>query len=338
MQNKQSKNSKDVYYSFTPEQYQSFELANGISLNDLDPSLFTHVGLQEKTSESIATKPYSYWKAVAKILFTSKTFIICTSILLLIILMSIIVPWGKEAVPLIRPGSSAQAPSAQHLFGLGKQGEDYWIEIWLGLRTTLAFSFVVTILQLSIGILIGLVWGYFRKLDILFYQITAIILIAPQLVMIILIISIFGTGFWPMILGVIVQAWIGPALNVRTTVLAVRDSDYNVASLTLGSKSSKIIRKNILPKILPILIQVAVFSIPTAISIESTLSYLGQGFVDGIKTTSLGKILELAIGGTEWQVFPHLIIIPVIFISSISLLFFLVLKVFADSLDPKNHR
>ncbi|SYV96524.1 Uncharacterised protein, partial [Mycoplasma putrefaciens] len=61
MQNKQSKNSKDVYYSFTPEQYQSFELANGISLNDLDPSLFTHVGLQEKTSESIATKPYSYW-------------------------------------------------------------------------------------------------------------------------------------------------------------------------------------------------------------------------------------------------------------------------------------
>ncbi|MDQ0567758.1 oligopeptide ABC transporter permease OppC [Mycoplasma yeatsii] len=337
MQTKKQK-SKDIYSSFTAEQHQSFEFKNGISLNEIDQELFTHVGFQEKGLESIATKPYSYWKAVGKILLKSKAFIICISILALLIIMSIIIPWNKEAVPLQGRGPGLKAPDATNWFGLGKQGEDYWVEIWLGLRTTLAFSLVVVIIQLAIGIFTGLIWGYFRKLDILFYQVTALILIAPQLIMIILIISILGTGFWPMVLAVIIQAWIGPALNIRAAVLLVRNSDYNVASVTLGSSSGKIIRKNIFPKILPILIQVAVFAIPTAISIEATISYLGQGFVDGQKITSLGKILELAISGTEWQVFPHLLLIPVAFISSISLLFFIVLKVFADSLDPKNHR
>ncbi|KNG79054.1 oligopeptide ABC transporter permease OppC [Mycoplasma sp. HU2014] len=331
-------NSKDIYSGFTAEQHQSFELKNGIGLTEIDQELFTHIGFQEKGLESIATKPYSYWKAVGKILIKSKVFVICVSLLALLMIMSIVISWDQVAVPLIRPGNSTQAPSAKHLFGLGKQGQDYWIEIWLGLRTTLTFALVVVTIQLAIGIFAGLIWGYFRKLDILFYQVTALILIAPQLVMIILIISISGTGFWQMILAIIIQAWIGPALNIRAAVLLVRNSDYNIASVTLGSSSGKIIRKNIFPKILPILIQVAVFAIPTAISIEATISYLGQGFVDGSVKTSLGKILEIAVGGTEWQVFPHLLVIPVAFISSISLLFFLVLKVFADSLDPKNHR
>ncbi|UZK64142.1 ABC transporter permease [Mycoplasma mycoides subsp. capri] len=317
---------------------EAFFKRHGLDIYQIDHSLFKLVGSQAQTSETIITKPYSYWKAVGKILITSKVFIICSIILLALLLTSIIVPYGKEAIPLKTPGVTQEHPSAQHWFGLGRNGEDYWIEIWLGLRSSLSFAFVMTFLQLSIGIIMGLIWGYYRKLDILFYQLTSLILVIPQLILIIVIMSVFGIGYWPMILGIVIQAWIGPAFSIRILVLSIRDADYNIASITLGTRSDKIIRKNVLPKILPVLIQVSTFSIPTAIAIESTLAYFDRGFVDGKVNTSLGKILQSIMQSSEWQVYPHLIVLPILFICIISTLFFLVLKVFADSLDPKNHR
>ena len=81
--------------------------------------------------------------------------------------------------------------------------------------------------------------------------------------------------------------------------MLVKNTDYNIASKTLGSSSGRIIRKNIMPKILPVIVQAGIFAIPNAISIDATLTFLGFGFVDGFKRTSLGKVLNNVMAASE---------------------------------------
>jgi oligopeptide transport system permease protein len=121
--------------------------------------------------------------------------------------------------------------------------------------------------------------------------------------------------------------------------LFVLNNDYNVASRMLGTPTPKIIVSNILPKILPVIIQSAAFAIPTAISIDATFSYLGYGFVDAEgHITSLGTIISQVMARTDFYVYPMLIIAPLFMISLIAFLFFFVSKILADSLDAKLHR
>ncbi|ATZ18890.1 oligopeptide ABC transporter permease [Williamsoniiplasma somnilux] len=318
-----------------------FKKINKVKFDEIDKSLFTVVGIKNNDSEHLASKPYSYWKTVGKLLITNWTFIICVSLLLIFIALAIFVPIGKEAVPsnpTDRPSNTVANPSWEYVFGLGVQGEDFWIEIWAGMRTTLLFALLLTVIQISIGILFGSIWGYFRKTDILFIQLTNFLQLVPQLILLLLVIFLLGNAYWPIIFGISLQAWISMASTIRVQIMLVKNTDYNTASISLGSKPNKIIRKNIMPKILPVIVQTGAFAIPNAISIDSSLSFLGFAFTDGKSTTSLGKVLNNVMVGSAWQDHPHLIIIPIVLITTVSIVFFLVAKVFADSLDPKNHR
>lgn len=253
-----------------------------------------------------------------------------------------VVPHGKVVYPtsdqLTIHGPST--PSWDHVFGTGLYGQDYWVEIWAGMQTTLLFAFLITIIQLIIGITLGSIWGYFRKSDIFFVQLTNFLQIVPSLIMILFIIFLLGPGYWPVVLGITLQSWITMAATIRIQIMLVKNTDYNTASETLGSSSGKIITKNILPRILPVIVQTGTFAIPTAISLDATLSFLGFGYVNAADRTktSLGTIINNVMAGSEWQEYPYLIIIPVVLITAVSVIFFLAGKVFADSLDPKNHR
>jgi oligopeptide transport system permease protein len=121
--------------------------------------------------------------------------------------------------------------------------------------------------------------------------------------------------------------------------LFVLNNDYNTASRMLGTPVPRVIISNILPKILPVIIQSAAFVIPTAISIDATFSFLGYGFVDAEgHITSLGAIISEVMSRTDFYIYPTLIIAPLFMISVISFLFFIVSKILADSLDAKLHR
>jgi oligopeptide transport system permease protein len=81
-------------------------------------------------------------------------------------------------------------------------------------------------------------------------------------------------------------------MATRVQVMYVKNREYNIMSGLLGTPSSKIITKNILPKVMPVLVSVAAFAIPDAIALDATLSYLNFGFVDGSINTSLGFIIQ----------------------------------------------
>ncbi|AOG60915.1 oligopeptide ABC transporter permease [Spiroplasma helicoides] len=313
------------------------------NIEEIDNSLFKKVSDEWKSfkAESINSKPYSYWKSVGKTVLASKVFIICLLLIIIFVTMSLFIARGETPVPLDRPNRNPAAPSSQHLFGLGLMGEDLWNKMWIGTRSTLLFMVFIASIQIATGILIGLIWGYFSKLDILFIEIIRFLSMIPSLILWLLVIFIFGgqSTLWVLVLAISLTSWISMSSVIRIQTILVRNSEYNIASKVLGTNSFRIIIKNILPKILPIIIQTASFAIPNAIALDSLLSFYNFGFVsDLIHAASLGSILNEVVSDTTWQLFPHLLIIPISFISGISLLFFLVGKIFADSLDPKLHR
>ncbi|PPE06717.1 oligopeptide ABC transporter permease OppC [Mesoplasma corruscae] len=309
-------------------------------INNLDDSLFVIVGDDVTIAEHISTKPYSYWKTVFSKSFRSPTFIICTFILLVFITMACSVAIGKPAVPRDFVPSLPEPPSLQHLFGTGKNGQDLWTSVWVGSRTTLWFAIVIFLIQAFIGILLGSIWGFYSKLDLLFIQVTNFITLIPQLVLFMMIIYILGQGAGVGILAVSITSWIGMASTIRFQIIIAKHTEYNISSVIVGSKGPKIIRKNIIPKILPIIIYQCSTAIPAAFSIDASLATLGIGIVKpgDNQNTSLGILMSSVMSGTDWQRYPHLLIIPLVFVGGLSLVFYLVGKVLADSLDPRTHR
>ncbi|PPE04750.1 oligopeptide ABC transporter permease [Entomoplasma ellychniae] len=313
-----------------------------LDIYNIDSNLFEWVGDDVKQAEHIYTKPYSYWKTVFKKAFSSYLFITCFSLLVIFLLMSFTIAVGKPAVPLLSQPSLPHGPSAQHWFGTGKLGEDIWNKVWIGSRTTLFFAAMVFSIQIVLGLIIGAIWGFYAKLDMLFLEVTRFITIIPDMILWLVIIFLAGgeKGVGIIVFAVSITSWIGLASLMRIQIILTKQTEYNIASKVLGTSGPKVIKNNILPKILPIVIQEIAFALPAAISIDSGLAYLGYGFIqpNKLEKASLGSILNEVLSDNSWQEYPYLLIVPLVFVGGISLLFYMMGKVLADSLDPKTHR
>ncbi|ARU91411.1 oligopeptide ABC transporter permease [Spiroplasma clarkii] len=316
-----------------------------IDINQLDKSMFEIVGTNIEAAERISTKPYSYWKSVFLRILKNPTFIISFTLLVVVVAMACSIGIGAYAVPVDSSFLNRnQAPSAEHWFGTGGFGEDLWTKVWIGTRTTLLFTLIVASIQICLGIIIGSIWGFYSRLDIMFIEITRFITLIPSLILWLVVIFLFGgnKSIAVITFAISITSWVGLASLIRVQIMLTKNTEYNIASKVLGTPGHKIIRKNIMPKILPIIIQTSSFAIPNAIAIDSLLAYYGFGFIAATsnKEASLGSILNELLSNTDWQT-PgqrHLFVVPIAMVAGISLIFFLAGKVFADSLDPKTHR
>lgn len=314
-----------------------------LDLSSLDKSMFTIVGTNIEVAERITTRPYSYWKSVFKRVFKRPAFIISLILLLIVIVLASTVAIGEHATPTDSDiGNAFLPPSAEHWFGTGRFGEDLWNKLWIGTRITLLFTLAVASIQIFLGVLIGSIWGYYSRLDMLFIEITRFLTLIPTLILWLIVIFLFdgSNSLGIMIFAVSLTSWVALSSIIRVQIMLTKNTEYNIASKVLGTPGHKIIRKNIMPKILPIIIQVSTFAIPNAIAIDSLLAFYGFGLVSSAtpEIATLGSILNEVFSDSAWQVYNYLLIIPVSFIAGISLIFFFVGKVFADSLDPKTHR
>jgi len=316
---------------------------NNEDLSSLDKSMFTIVGTNIEVAERITTRPYSYWKSVFKRVFKRPAFITALILLLIVIILASTVAIGEHATPTDSDiGNAFSSPNAEHWFGTGRFGEDLWNKMWIGTRITLLFTLAVASIQIFLGVLIGSIWGYYSRLDMLFIEITRFLTLIPTLILWLIVIFLFdgSNSLGIMIFAVSLTSWVALSSIIRVQIMLTKNTEYNIASKVLGTPGHKIIRKNIMPKILPIIIQVSTFAVPNAIAIDSLLAFYGFGLVSSAtpEIATLGSILNEVFSDSSWQVHSYLLIIPVSFIAGISLIFFFVGKVFADSLDPKTHR
>ncbi|MBQ7087737.1 MAG: ABC transporter permease, partial [Clostridia bacterium] len=185
----------------------------------------------------------------------------------------------------------------------------------------------------ALGVALGCIWGYVRKLDRFFTELYNIVNNIPTLIYMTIISMLVGQSFMTMALAMISIGWLKMARNVRNLVMVYRDREYNLASRCLGTPIWRVLTKNILPYLVSVIILRLAISIPQTIGLESTLSYLGLGL--GVDTPSLGVLLRNS--RASFLQYPYLLIFPAAIVSTITVTFYLVGNAFSDAADPRNH-
>ena len=224
------------------------------------------------------------------------------------------------------------SPNSEFWFGTDNLGRDYWSQVWHATRTSIILAVSVSFGQIFVGVVIGLVWGYVRKLDRFFTELYNLIDNIPVIIYMTLIALMIGKTTLVMGAAMIGFGWLGTARNIRNLVFMYRDREYNLASRCLGTSLWRILYRNILPYMVSVIILRLALAIPGTIAYETTLTYLG---LMDISTPSLGILLRNA--RSYFLDYPYLLIFPAVIVSIITITFYLVGNAFSDAADPKNH-
>lgn len=309
-----------------------------VNLED-EKDLFTRVDINKDEIEKINVQKYSYWKSVFKSVIKKPSSIISLVIIAIILLFTIIGPNMFDYDPFAAPdrANAWLAPSSKHLFGTNQIGRDIWTLVWTGTRLSLKFAVVVAAIDTVLGIVIGSIWGFFRKLDPLMLEVRNFINNIPTMLIYMLLLFVLERSFWTLVFVMCLFGWMGLASFIRNQIIIIQNREYNIASNTLGSKPDKLITHNLLPYLTSVIVTVVSTSIPAAISSEVTLSYFGLGFSIS-KDITLGQVLNNLASSGQWIEKPWVIICPALVIVGMTVAFFTLGIDLADATDPRNHR
>lgn len=198
------------------------------------------------------------------------------------------------------------APNREFWFGTDTMGRDIFSMIWYGGRISLFIGFFATLISTAIAIIFGTISGLAPKwLDDLLMRLTEIFLSIPSLLLIVLIQAILGKANSLSISLVIgITSWTSIAKVVRTEVQQLRSSEYVVAARCMGAGFWRILWKHLAPNFISSIMFMVVMNIRSAISAESTLSFMGIGLP--LEIISWGSMLSLSekamLSGAWWMI------------------------------------
>ncbi len=219
-----------------------------------------------------------------------KLAMIAIGVLMLIILGVLLGPLFWTLDPeYINFGVAYQVSSPQHPWGTDSLGRDTLARALQGGRVSLMIGISAMLVSITIGTVIGLASGYFRRLDNPLMRMTDIFIALPQLPLLLVLMMLFreplkstfgveGGVFILMVSVIGGLQWMPTARLVRGEVLTVKSREFITAATAVGSQDGRILTNHILPNVMSPVIVAATFSIASAIITESALSFLGLGF------------------------------------------------------------
>lgn len=304
----------------------------------LTDEMFEFVDIDDRVSERIAAPEYSYWGSVFKKFFSSKFAVFMLIVLITVLAFSFIQPLvsgydHSQQQNINDPSAKFLKPSLEHPFGTDDVGRDVFNMVWAGARTSLTISFTVTIITMTIGIIVGMIWGFNKNLDFYLLDIYNVVSNIPYTLIVMILSYVLGAGIPQLIFALSATSWIGMAYFIRVQVMIIRDREYNMASRVLGSSTWKIITHNILPYLISVVVTSAASRLPGYISTEVFLGFIGLGL--NLNVASLGRTIQQH--SQYMQSAPYLFFIPVAVLAIITVSFYLVGQTLADASDPRNH-
>ena len=224
------------------------------------------------------------------------------------------------------------ALSQYHFFGTDNLGRDIWTRVWCGTRISLLIAGVAVLIDVFIGVVYGLISGYFGgKIDIVMQRITEILSSLPQLVIVTLMVVVMKPGLSSIIISIMITGWIDMSRIVRAQVLKFKNHEFVLAARTLGVSNKNILFREILPNAMGQIIVTFMFSIPSAIFLEAFLAFVGLGVP--APTASLGSLIND--GYASALSYPYMVVAPVVVLALLMLGFNLFADGLRDAIDPQ---
>jgi peptide/nickel transport system permease protein len=167
---------------------------------------------------------------------------------------------------------------ADYLLGTDPVGRDLLSRIIYGARVSLFVGIVVTLLAAALGVLIGLLAGYYGGMvDEVLMRIADLFLVFPFILLAVTIIAVLGAGITNLIITLVITGWVQYARLVRGQVLTLKGVQYVDAARVAGAVDSRIIGRHILPNLLASVVVLGTLQMAFVLLTEAALSFLGLG-------------------------------------------------------------
>ncbi|RAR42989.1 nickel ABC transporter permease subunit NikC [Paenibacillus sp. MDMC362] len=210
---------------------------------------------------------------------SQKTAAVCSVILAVLFLLSIMAPWIAPHDPVqVNLAIKLQSPSWDYPLGTDQLGRCNLSRLLYGSRISLGFASLIFISSLLIGLLIGTFAGYKGGIiDQVLMRFCEGVMAFPTLVLVLGLVGIFGPGLPQVILAMIMVQWVYYARMFRGMVLSLRERNFITAAKISGSSQWTIIRRHIVPNVLPPIVVMGTLEIGWAIMDIAAMSFLGLG-------------------------------------------------------------
>ncbi|HEX2890616.1 ABC transporter permease [Vineibacter terrae] len=252
-------------------------------------------------------------------------------LLAVLVSLAILAPWltvdplKQATINRLRP------PSERFWFGTDQFGRDIFARTLHGARVSLIVGLTVAAISGVIGLALGIVCGYFRRIDGIVMRIMDGIMAIPSILLAIALITLTRPGLAVVIIAIVIPEVPRVVRVVRSVVLSIRAQPYIDSAIAGGTRGFKLLARHVLPNTLAPLIVQATYICAAGMLIEAALSFLGAGVPPEIP--SWGNII--AQGRNFFQIAPWTILIPGVFLALTVLAVNLMGDGLRDRLDPR---
>jgi peptide/nickel transport system permease protein len=287
--------------------------------------------------------PRSQWWDVWDQFKTHKGALVGLSIFVLILLAITIGPFLWDMAPTyVDLRARNKGFSAAHPLGTDQLGRDVLARMMAGGKVSISVGLTAMMLSIMLGTTIGVLAGYFRRLEGPLMRLTDLFLALPLLPLLLLMVTLFreplSKSFGPergifllIVFAIGATSWMQTARIVRGEVLGLKEREFVLAARSIGTPARRMILRHVLPNVLSPIMVSATLGIASAIITESALSFLGLGFPPDFPTW--GRLLYDAVD--QMQLYPWRVILPGVAISLTVLSVNYIGDGLRDALDPR---
>ncbi|MGL4323428.1 MAG: ABC transporter permease [Beijerinckiaceae bacterium] len=249
---------------------------------------------------AVRAKPRGLWRFIRR----NPTMALGAFILISAVLIAIFAPLLAGDPMQKMPSRRLLAPFAQHWFGTDHLGHDVFARTLFGARVSLIVGLSVATLSISIGLMIGLMAGYYPMVDAIVMRFMDGLMSIPAILLAIALVSLNRGGIFIVIAAITIPEIPRVVRLVRSIVLGVREQPFVEAAIAGGARQGKVIIRHIMPSTFSPLIVQATYICASAILVEASLSFLGAGIPPEIP--SWGNMIatsRLYLARAPWTVF-----------------------------------
>ena len=226
-------------------------------------------------------------------------------------------------------------PDQYYWFGSDSLGRDIFSRLWQGTRVSLILAVAVVVVNLTVGLIVGAICGYYGGwIDLIIQRLMDIIWNIPSLPLTILLIMLFGSGILPLVLAFCLTGWMGNANSVRMQFYRYKGREYVLASRTMGASDLRLMFRHILPNIISVILVTVTLDFAGCMLTESSLSYLGFGVQ--LPRPTWGNMLDGSRNALVIQSFWWRWVFPALFLSIVVICINIIGDTLRDVLDPKS--